>query len=126
MVLLLLPGVGWTQESDEPSIPPEQEEGPPAAPPEEVPPASEPKASWTGASRCSLFRRNLELAVKGLGVGMGQPGALYLGAAEERWRLLGGKLYALGTAGTRLFPEAEGALRPGAFASVGLGVDPAR
>jgi hypothetical protein len=29
-----------------------------------------------------LFRRNLELAVKGLGVGMGLPGARYLGAAE--------------------------------------------
>ena len=55
--------------------------------------------------------------------GLGQH---YLGAAEGRWRFLGGKLYALGTGGTQLFPEAEGALRPGAFASGGLGVDPAR
>ena len=107
-LLLLLPCVAWAKKSDEPSSPPEQDEGPPTAPPEEVPPASEPKASWTGASRRSLFPRNLELAVKGLGVGMGQPGARYLGAAEGRWPLLGGKLYALGTAGTRLFPKPKG------------------
>jgi len=79
-----------------------------------------------GRVAVQLFHRNLELAMKVLGVGMGQPGARYLGAAEVRWRLLGGKLYALGTGGTRLFPEAEGTLRPGAFASVGLGVDNAR
>ena len=46
--------------------------------------------------------------------------------AEVRWRLFGGGLYALGTGGTLLFPEGEGALRPGAFASMGLGVDNAR
>jgi len=79
-----------------------------------------------GRVAVQLFRRNLDLAVKGLGVGMGQPGARYLGAAEVRWRFLGGKLYALGTAGTLLFPEAAGTLRPGAVASVGLGVDHAR
>ena len=79
-----------------------------------------------GRVAVQLFRRNLDLAVKGLGIGMGQPGARYLGAAEVRWRFLGGKLYALGTAGTLLFPEAAGTLRPGAFASVGLGVDHAR
>jgi len=79
-----------------------------------------------GRVAVQLFRRNLDLAVKGLGIGMGQPGARYLGAAEVRWRFLGGKLYALGTAGTLLFPEAAGTLRPGAFASVCLGVDPAR
>ncbi|WNZ62684.1 hypothetical protein QEG98_02320 [Myxococcus sp. MxC21-1] len=73
-----------------------------------------------------LFERSLEVALKGLGVGMGQPGARYLGAAEVRWRFLGGKLYAMGTGGTLLFPTAEGGLRPGAFASVGLGVDNAR
>ncbi len=73
-----------------------------------------------------LFQRNIELAVKGLGVGMGQPGARYLGAAEARWRLLGGKLYAMGTGGTLLFPEGDGTLRPGAFVSMGLGVDNAR
>ena len=58
--------------------------------------------------------------------GLGQPGARYLGAAEVRWRFLGGKLYAVGTGGTLLFPTSEGTLRPGAFASVGLGVDHAR
>jgi hypothetical protein len=79
-----------------------------------------------GRVAVQLFRRNLELAVKGLGVGMGQPGARYLGTAEVRWRFLGGKLYAMGTGGTLLFPEAEGTLRPGTFASVGLGVDNAR
>jgi hypothetical protein len=78
-----------------------------------------------GRVAVQLFRRNLELAVKGLGVGMGQPGARYLGAAEVRWRFLGRKLYAMGTGGTLLFPE-EGGLRPAAFASVGLGVDNAR
>ena len=79
-----------------------------------------------GRVAVQLFRRNLELAVKGLGVAMGQPGARYLGATEVRWRFLGGKLYAMGTGGTRLFPEAEGKLRPGAFVSMGLGVDNAR
>ena len=63
-----------------------------------------------------------------LRLGMGQTGARYLGlgAAEVRWRFLGGNLYALGTGGTLLFPTPEGTLRPGAFASVGLGVDNAR
>jgi len=79
-----------------------------------------------GRVAVQLFRRNLELAVKGLGMGMGQPGARYLGAAEVRWRFLGGKLYAMGTGGTLLFPEAEGTLRPRAFVSGGLGVDHAR
>ncbi|QSQ21626.1 hypothetical protein JY651_41735 [Pyxidicoccus parkwayensis] len=79
-----------------------------------------------GRVAVQLFQRNLELAVKGLGVGMGKPGARYLGAAEGRWRFLGGKLYAMGTGGTLLFPGVEGTLRPGAFASVGLGVDNAR
>jgi hypothetical protein len=57
---------------------------------------------------------------------MGQPGARYLGAAEVRWRFLTGRLYALGTGGTLLYPEVDGTLRPGAFASFGLGVDDAR
>ncbi|CAM3394166.1 Phosphatidylserine decarboxylase [Corallococcus soli] len=48
-------------------------------------------------------------------------------AAKERaptraWHFLT-RLEALGTGGTRLFPTEEGTLRPGAFASVGLGVD---
>ncbi|WP_147443708.1 hypothetical protein [Corallococcus sicarius] len=50
---------------------------------------------------------------------------LNLGAAEARWRLLGGELYAMGTGGTLPFPTPEGTLRPGAFASMGLGVDDA-
>ncbi len=79
-----------------------------------------------GRVAVQLFGRSLELTVRGLGVGMGQPGARYLGAAEVRWRILGGLLYALGTGGTLLFPEGDGTLRPGAFASVGLGVDHAR
>ncbi|ATB50417.1 hypothetical protein MYMAC_006073 [Corallococcus macrosporus DSM 14697] len=32
----------------------------------------------------------------------------------------------MGTGGSLLFPTAEGTLRPGAFASVGLGMDNAR
>ncbi|NOK24022.1 hypothetical protein HMI50_44385, partial [Corallococcus carmarthensis] len=76
-----------------------------------------------GRVAVQLFARSLEVALKGLGMGMGQPGARYLGSAEVRWRLLGGKLYAMGTGGTLLFPTPEGTLRPGAFASVGLGVD---
>ncbi|WP_164015114.1 hypothetical protein [Pyxidicoccus trucidator] len=79
-----------------------------------------------GRVAVQLLERSLEVAVKGLGVGMGQPGARYLGAAEVRWRFLKGKLYAVGTGGTLLFPEADGTPRPGAFASVGLGVDHAR
>ncbi|TQF09923.1 hypothetical protein FJV41_42180, partial [Myxococcus llanfairpwllgwyngyllgogerychwyrndrobwllllantysiliogogogochensis] len=61
-----------------------------------------------------------------LAVGAGQPGARYLASGDARWRFLGGKLYAMGQGGTLLFPTAEGTLRPGAFASVGLGVDNAR
>ncbi|RKG71098.1 hypothetical protein D7V80_02870 [Corallococcus sp. CA054B] len=79
-----------------------------------------------GRVAVQLFARHLEVVLKGLGVGMGQPEARYLGAAEVRWRFLGGKLYAMGTGGTLLFPTSEGTLRPGAFASVGLGVDNAR
>ncbi|MCP3064014.1 hypothetical protein LXT21_35085 [Myxococcus sp. K38C18041901] len=79
-----------------------------------------------GRVAVQLFERALEVALKGLAVGAGKPGARYLGAAEVRWRFLGGKLYAMGTAGTLLFPTSEGMLRPGAFASVGLGVDNAR
>ncbi|ADO70948.1 hypothetical protein [Stigmatella aurantiaca] len=73
-----------------------------------------------------LFRRNVEVAFRGLAVGMRQPGARYLTSGEVRWRFLGGKLFALGQGGTLLYPEAEGGLRPGAFASVGMGVDNVR
>lgn len=79
-----------------------------------------------GRAAVQLFNRNLEVAVKGLAVGLGQPRPRYLGGAELRWRLFGGRLYALGTGGTLLLPEGMGALRPGAFASMGLGVDNAR
>ncbi|WP_439329363.1 hypothetical protein [Corallococcus sicarius] len=79
-----------------------------------------------GRVAVQFVQRTIEVALKGLAVGMGQPGARYLGAAELRWRFLSGKLYAMGTGGTLLFPEADGTLRPGTFASVGLGVDNAR
>ncbi|WP_246137555.1 hypothetical protein, partial [Myxococcus llanfairpwllgwyngyllgogerychwyrndrobwllllantysiliogogogochensis] len=79
-----------------------------------------------GRVAMQLFSRSLEVALKGLAVGAGKPGARYLGATEVRWRFLGGKLYAMGTGGTLLFPTKEGTLRPGAFASVGMGVDNAR
>ncbi|HZI11995.1 MAG TPA: hypothetical protein VE153_16535 [Myxococcus sp.] len=79
-----------------------------------------------GRLEVQVFHRNLAVAVGGLTVGTGQPGARYLASGEARWRFLGGKLYAVGQGGTLLFPTAEGTLRPGAFASVGLGVDNAR
>jgi hypothetical protein len=46
--------------------------------------------------------------------------------AEVRWRFLAGRMYALAAGGTLLYPEGDGTLRPGAFASVGLGVDHAQ
>jgi len=78
-----------------------------------------------GRAAVQLFHRRLEVAVEGLAVGLGQPGPRYLLSGEARWRFAG-KLYALATGGTLLFPEAGGTLRPGAFASFGLGVDHAR
>ncbi|WP_342380314.1 hypothetical protein NVS55_12090 [Myxococcus stipitatus] len=84
------------------------------------------RADVDGRVAVQLFERSLEVALKGLAVGAGKPGARYLGAAEVRWRFLGGSLYAMGTGGTLLFPTTEGTLRPGAFASVGLGVDHVR
>ena len=53
-------------------------------------------------------------------------GTRSLRVAEMRWRILGGPLYAPGTGETQLFPETVGTLRPGAYASVGLGADNAR
>ncbi|MDC0711750.1 hypothetical protein POL68_24995 [Stigmatella sp. ncwal1] len=79
-----------------------------------------------GRMETQLFLRNLSVGVGGVAVGAGRPGARYLVSGDARWRFLGGKLYAVGQAGTLLFPTAEGTLRPGAFASVGLGVDNAR
>ncbi|MCY1040164.1 hypothetical protein OV208_02435 [Corallococcus sp. bb12-1] len=73
-----------------------------------------------------LFHREVEVAFRGLAVGMRQPGVRYLTSGEVRWRFLGGRLYALGQGGTLLYPTPEGTLRPGAFASVGMGVDDAR
>ncbi|AFE07596.1 hypothetical protein COCOR_07553 [Corallococcus coralloides DSM 2259] len=70
--------------------------------------------------------RDLTVSAGGLAVGLGAPDARYLVSGEARWRFLGGKLYALGQAGTLLFPTAEGSLRPGAFAAVGVGVDNVR
>jgi hypothetical protein len=50
----------------------------------------------------------------------------HLLSGEARWRFTGGGLYALGQGGTLLFPTPEGTLRPGAFVSVGLGLERAR
>jgi len=74
-----------------------------------------------GRVAMQFFSRNLEVAVKGLAVGMAQPGARYLSVAEVRWRFFAERLYALSTGGTLLHPEVDGTLRPGAFASFGLG-----
>ncbi|WP_241759103.1 hypothetical protein [Pyxidicoccus parkwayensis] len=79
-----------------------------------------------GRVAAQLFNRNLEVAVKGLALGMGEPDPRYLASAEVRWRFLGGRFYALCQGGTLLVPTAEGTLRTGAFASVGMGVDNAR
>ncbi|QRK14239.1 hypothetical protein JQX13_38400 [Archangium violaceum] len=58
-------------------------------------------------------------------LGLGQPGARHLYSGQVRWRF-GHTLYALTEGGTLLFPNADGASRPGAYASLGLGVDNAR
>lgn len=79
-----------------------------------------------GRVAAQLFSRTLEVVVKGLAVGLGQPEARYLGEVELRWRPWGGGLYVLGAGGTRLASEENGALHPGAFLSLGLGVDHAR
>jgi hypothetical protein len=78
-----------------------------------------------GRAAAQLFHRRLEVAVEGLAVGVGQPGPRYLLSGEARWRFAW-RLYVLATGGTLLFPETGGTLRPGAFASFGLGVDHAR
>jgi hypothetical protein len=79
-----------------------------------------------GRLSVQLARRDVELAVKGLAVGLGQTRVRYLVSGEARWRFTGGRLYAMGQGGTLLFSTEDGVLRPGAFASVGLGVDHAR
>ncbi|MFP2926796.1 hypothetical protein ACLESO_16670 [Pyxidicoccus sp. 3LG] len=79
-----------------------------------------------GRLAVQLLNRDLEVAVRGLAVGLRQPGARYLASGEVRWRILGGALYALGQGGTVLYPTPDGTLLPGAFASLGVGVDNAR
>ena len=78
-----------------------------------------------GRVALQLLERTLEVSVSGLARGLGQPGARHLYSGQVRWRFLG-RLYALGGGGTLLFPTPEGTLRPGAFASLGLGVDDVR
>jgi len=78
-----------------------------------------------GRLAAQLAERRLELAVNALAAGVGRPGARYLYSGEVRWRF-GELLYAVGQGGTLLFPVPDGTLRPGAFASLGLGVDHAR
>ncbi len=79
-----------------------------------------------GRVATQLLGRTLEVAGKGLAVGLGQPGARALYEVELRWRPWGGGVYALGAGGTRLASEEDGTLRPGRFLLVGLGVDHAR
>jgi hypothetical protein len=69
--------------------------------------------------------RRVEVALTALAMGAFQPGARYLYSGEARWRF-GRWVYAVAQGGTLLFPSADGTLRPGAFASLGLGVDHAR
>lgn len=78
-----------------------------------------------GRLAAQLAERRVEVAVSALATGVGRPEARYLYSGEVRWRF-GGWLYAVGQGGTLLFPTPGGALRPGAFASLGLGVDHAR
>jgi hypothetical protein len=78
-----------------------------------------------GRLAAQLVERRVEVAVSALATGVGRPGARYLYSGEVRWRF-GGWLYAVGQGGTLLFPASDGTLRPGAFASLGLGVDHAR
>ncbi|WP_395850103.1 hypothetical protein [Cystobacter fuscus] len=78
-----------------------------------------------GRLAVQLAERRVEVAVSALSVGVGKPEARYLYSGEVRWRF-GEWLYALGQGGMLLFPAPDGTLRPGAFASLGMGVDHAR
>jgi hypothetical protein len=78
-----------------------------------------------GRVALQLAGRRMEVAVKGLALGLGQPGARHLYSGELRWRFAS-RLYALAQGGTRLSPRADGTLRPVVFAAFGLGVDHAR
>jgi len=84
------------------------------------------RVDMDGHVTVQLFNRSVEVAVRGLAMGMRKPGTRYAASGEVRWRFTEGRLYALGQGGTLLYPAADGTLRPGAFASIGLGVDNAR
>ncbi|MCK8499676.1 hypothetical protein [Myxococcus fulvus] len=84
------------------------------------------RADVDGRLEMQLLHRDVAVAMSGLAVGFGEPRGRYLVSAEARWRFLGGKLYAVGQGGTLLFPAAQGALRPGAFAALGMGMDNVR
>jgi hypothetical protein len=84
--------------------------------------------SWSrldvdGRVAAQLFGRTVEVAGKGLAVGLGQPGAHSLYEVELRWRPWGGRVYALSAGGTRLASREDGTLRPGVFLLLGLGAD---
>jgi hypothetical protein len=66
--------------------------------------------------------RQLYLGLDALAVGVGQPGARYAVSGEVRYRF-SRRLYVLGRAGTLLFPQPEGTVRPGMQALLGLGAD---
>ncbi|MBN1206637.1 MAG: hypothetical protein JXB05_17270 [Myxococcaceae bacterium] len=78
-----------------------------------------------GRMALQVAGRRMVVAVNGLALGLGQPGARHLYSGELRWRFAS-RLYALAQGGTRLYPRADGTLRPVAFAAFGLGVDHAR
>jgi hypothetical protein len=78
-----------------------------------------------GRLALQLAERRVEVALTALASGAPRPGARYLYSGEVRWRF-GGWLYALGQGGTLLLPSGDGTLRPGAYASVGLGVEHVR
>ena len=64
----------------------------------------------------------LDARLDALAVGVGQPGARYAVTGEVRYRF-SRRLYVLGRAGTLLFPQPEGTVRPGMQALLGLGAD---
>lgn len=83
------------------------------------------RLSAPGTPGLPQAQAHLEVALNGLALGLGQPEARHLYSGQVRWRF-GHKLYALAEGGTLLYPTPDGTLRPGAYASLGLGVDNAR
>ncbi|NOK07929.1 hypothetical protein [Corallococcus exercitus] len=79
-----------------------------------------------GRVAVQFLDRSVEVALKGLAVGVGWHQARYLVDPELRWRVLGGKRYATEMGGIQLFPELDGTLRTADFASVGMGGNNAR